>query len=89
MPEDQGWNGDRWTEEASALLKRLGWEKIADSNIDIEGTDGLWHGIDALFRYEDGFSSYKQGVFLEAKRYQNYPVYSEFCHPHRQPGLNQ
>lgn len=70
MAEDQGQNGDRWTEEASVLLSHLGWEKIADSNIDIEGSDGLQHGIDSLFRYEDGFSSSKQGVFLEAKRYQ-------------------
>lgn len=70
MPEDQGINGDRWTEEASRLLRRLGWEKIADSNIDIEGSDGYMHGIDALFRYMDGFKvSVTQGVFLEAKRY--------------------
>ena len=69
MPEDQGVNGDRWTEQASKLLKSLGWEKIADSNIDIEGTDGLKHGIDALFRYQDGYSAVKQGFFLEAKRY--------------------
>lgn len=70
MPEDQSVNGDRWTEHASLLLKRLGWQKIADSNIDIEGSDGLKHGIDALFRYEDGHSTTDQGVFLEAKRYQ-------------------
>lgn len=70
MPEDQGINGDRWTEEASRLLRRLGWEKIADSNIDIEGSDGYMHGIDALFKYVDGFQeNVTQGVFLEAKRY--------------------
>lgn len=71
MPEDQGQNGDRWTEEASRLLHRMGWEKVADSNIDIKGTDGLQHGIDALFTYDAGLDlSRREGVFLEAKRYQ-------------------
>ncbi len=70
MPEDQGQNGDRWTAEASRLLERLGWEKVADSNIDIEGVDGLKHGIDALFRFPSAFAPSKiEGVFLEAKRY--------------------
>lgn len=70
MPEDQGVNGDRWTDEASRLFKKAGWQKVADSNIDVPGTDGLQHGIDALFVYEDGFNpKIKQGVFLEAKRY--------------------
>jgi hypothetical protein len=70
MPEDQGVNGDRWTDQASRLFKKAGWDKIADSNIDVPGVDGLQHGIDALFCYEDGFSpKMKQGVFLEAKRY--------------------
>lgn len=71
MAEDQGVNGDIWTDEASRLLKRCGWEKVADSNIDITGSDGLKHGIDAMFKYFDGFlPSKEQGVFLEAKRYQ-------------------
>lgn len=71
MAEDQSINGDRWTEQASRLLRRLHWEKIADSNIDIPGIDGYVHGIDALFRYDDGWSvNAKQGVFLEAKRYE-------------------
>jgi hypothetical protein len=71
MPEDQGVNGDRWTEEASRLLRQLQWEKIADSNIDIQGADGHVHGIDALFRYDDGWMvDGKQGVFVEAKRYE-------------------
>jgi len=70
MPEDQGVNGGRWTDEASRLFKKAGWEKIADSNIDVPGVDGHQHGIDALFCYEDGFNpKMKQGVFLEAKRY--------------------
>lgn len=71
MPEDQGVNGDRWTEEASRLLRQLQWEKVADSNIDIKGAEGYVHGIDALFRYDDGWMvDGKQGVFLEAKRYE-------------------
>lgn len=70
MPEDQGVNGDRWTDEASRLFRRMGWEKIADSNIDIEGQDGLKHGIDSIFVYEDGFRpDLMQAVFIEAKRY--------------------
>lgn len=70
MPEDQGVNGDRWTDEASRLFKRAGWQKVADSNIDVPGTDGTQHGIDSLFTYEDGFKpQMQQGVFLEAKRY--------------------
>lgn len=70
MPEDQGVNGDRWTDEASRLFTQLGWEKIADSNIDIEGQNGLKHGIDSIFILHDGFQpNQKQVVFVEAKRY--------------------
>lgn len=70
MAEDQGVNGDIWTDEACRLFKKAGWQKFADSNIDIEGVDGASHGIDALFQYEDGFNPrMNQGVFLEAKRY--------------------
>lgn len=69
MAEDQGANGDRWTEQASKLLCELGWDKIADSNIDVEGSDGLMHGIDSLFRYNDAYTNVPQGVFVEAKRY--------------------
>ncbi len=70
MPEDQGVKGDKWTLEACRLLEALGWVKIADCNIDIPGPDGHMHGIDALFRYKDGFDPTRlQGVFLEAKCY--------------------
>lgn len=70
MPEDQSINGDIWTEEANHLLKKIGWEKIADSNIDVPGTDGYMHGIDSIFTFFDGFRPNKeQAVFLEAKRY--------------------
>ncbi len=70
MAEDEGANGDRWTEEACCLFTKAGWQKIADSNIDIEDTEGRDNGIDALFHYEDGFyPKMSQGVFIEAKRY--------------------
>ena len=70
MPEDEGVNGDRWNTEMSQLLRRIGWDKVADSNIDIEGSDGYKHGIDAIFKYADGFHpELYQGVFVEAKRY--------------------
>jgi len=69
MAEDQGVNGDRWTEQGSALLDRLGWEKIADSNIDLDGTEGLKHGIDALFKYSNGSKLHDEGIFFEAKYY--------------------
>lgn len=69
MAEDQDFNGNLWTAQASILLQKLGWLKVADSNIDIPGSNGFVHGIDALFRYEDGFNHPVQGVFLEAKRY--------------------
>lgn len=70
MAEDQSINGDKWTEQASKLLQALEWEKVADSNIDIPGSGELKHGIDAMFKFIDGFNPDKeQGVFLEAKRY--------------------
>ncbi len=69
MPEDQGVNGDRWTNEASRFLVRLNWEKVADSNIDIPGVDGREHGIDAMFTYKLLPNDESEGVFLEAKNY--------------------
>lgn len=70
MPEDQGVNGDRWTEQASLLFRKFGWNKVADSNIDIPGVDGLMHGIDSIFKYYDGARLITEGVFLEAKDYE-------------------
>ncbi len=70
MAEDQSVNGDRWTTQAAKLFSRLGWNKIGDCNIDVPGADGICHGIDSLFTYEDGYlNKKKQGIFLEAKRY--------------------
>ena len=70
MAEDQGVNGDIWTDQATRFLEKLGWIKIADSNIDVPGSNGLKHGIDSIFQFSDGFKPDKgQGVFIEAKRY--------------------
>lgn len=70
MPEDQGVNGDRWTNELAKLLIEFGWNKVADSNIDIIGIDKISHGIDSLYWYVDGLDLKRpKGVFLEAKRY--------------------
>jgi len=68
MPEDQGVNGDMWTEQACRLLQKANWQKIGDSNIDILDTSGKARGLDALFSYEDGLTaSLKRLVFVEAK----------------------
>jgi len=69
MPEDPGFNGGRWNSEASKFFSRMGWEKIGDSNMDFEGTDGHKHGIDSIFRYELTPGLGWEGVFLEAKYY--------------------
>lgn len=70
MAEDQGVNGNMWNAEASVLFKKVGWNKIADANIDIQGFDNSINGIDTLMKYENPTSSsIEQGVFLEAKRY--------------------
>lgn len=69
MPEDQGVNGDIWTEQAGALLDRFGWTKVAASNIDVPGSDGLMHGIDSMFIYHNEYGDNEQAVFLEAKSY--------------------
>lgn len=71
MPEDQGVNGDRWNNEASVLLTRLGWTKVGDSNIDVINEDGNKHGLDGMFVFADAKrnNTIKQGVLVEAKRY--------------------
>jgi hypothetical protein len=70
MAEDQGVNGDIWNEEASRLLSLLGWIKIGDRNIDIQGTDNNMYGVDTLLKYQDPrVSAVSTGVLMEAKRY--------------------
>lgn len=70
MPEDQGVNGDAWTEEACRLFSAARWHKIGDSNIDIDDSAGNARGLDAIFSYKDGFQpSISRGVFLEAKKW--------------------
>jgi hypothetical protein len=68
MAEDQGVNGDLWTDQASRLLEKANWQKIGDSNIDILDISGKARGVDALFSYDDGLTaSIKRLVFVEAK----------------------
>lgn len=68
MAEDQGVNGDAWTDQACRLFEASGWHKIAASNLDIKDTGGKSKGLDAIFSYKDGLlSSTNRGVFVEAK----------------------
>jgi hypothetical protein len=70
MAEDQGYNGDVWNKQACVLLGKLGWTKVGDYDIDIEGEDNKDYGIDSLFKYIDVRKSLiEQGVILESKRY--------------------
>ncbi len=71
MAEDQGINGAIWNNEAAILLKRLGWEQVGDSEIDIPTDEDKYRGIDRIFKYQDArrYGSRESTVFLEAKRY--------------------
>lgn len=70
MAEDQGYNGDVWNRQVCVLLNKLGWGKIGDYNMDIEGEDGKDCGIDSFFKYMDIRKSIcEQGVILESKCY--------------------
>src|SRR5688572_5258639 len=70
MAEDQGVNGDIWNAEFSLFLQDFGWEKVGDSNIDVENVSEQVMGLDSLFRYEFPMNddSFK-GVIVEAKCY--------------------
>jgi hypothetical protein len=71
MPEDQGVNGDAWNDEAAILLKRLSWEQIGDSNVDLTDEEGKNRGIDRLYQFDDiRRGNALTGVFVEAKRYE-------------------
>lgn len=79
MPEDQGINGDIWNKEATELLIKSGWTKIADREIDIKGIDNSLHGIDSLLKYENPPKpNIEQGVILEAKRYKTTSFQNSF-----------
>jgi hypothetical protein len=71
MPEDQGVNGDMWTEEATRLLLKLGWTKVGDSNVDVKNEEEKKNGLDAMFIYKDPKrnTNISEGIVLEAKRY--------------------
>ncbi|WP_319268727.1 hypothetical protein [uncultured Draconibacterium sp.] len=69
MAEDQGVNGDIWNNEATILLRKLGWELVADKNIDIPDIENKERGVDALFQYENPTTNGFQGILLEAKHY--------------------
>lgn len=71
MPEDQGINGDLWNDEASRLLKKLGWTQIGDSNLDLQNSDLLPVGVDRIFTFLDGRRSrtLAQCCLVEAKCY--------------------
>jgi hypothetical protein len=70
MAEDQGYNGDVWNKQACMLLNKLGWTKVGDYDIDIEGDDNKDYGIDSLFKYLDVRKSQcEQGVIIESKCY--------------------
>lgn len=69
MAENQGVNGDIWNDRAVALLEILGWEYLGDKNIDIKGSDGKEHGIDAVTMYDSPNLSIMQSCLVESKRY--------------------
>jgi hypothetical protein len=70
MAEDQGVDGDRWNDQATILLRALGWESLGDSNMDISNEDDKNHGVDRLFKFVDSKTgSIHEGVIVEAKTY--------------------
>ena len=50
--EDQHYNGDIWNREAFALLKKFGWNRIGDYDMDVKGEDGKKMGIDTIVKFE-------------------------------------
>lgn len=72
MPENQNFEGDRWTQNSIRFLRRLGWTQVGDSNFDISCTvhtdrRGQGHGIDSLFRYYDPYLMQEVYVIVESK----------------------
>lgn len=68
--EDQHYNGDVWNREAFALLKRFGWKRIGDYDMDVQGDDGKKMGIDTIVKFDTPLKAKPQLVVLEAKRYE-------------------
>lgn len=69
MAEDQGYNGDKWNDYVVYLLSQFGWEKIGDTNMDLEGEDENLGGVDALMVYEQPGYEMRRTVIVESKRY--------------------
>lgn len=70
MAEDEGVNGDIWTNEACRFFSKAGWETICSQNLDVKDSSGKKRGLDAIFKFQDGLSrNLQRGVFVEAKRY--------------------
>lgn len=84
MAEDQSYNGDIWTQEASILLSEYKWEQIGDQNMDVPGADKKDHGLDAIFKFEDPHCNNNQGILFEAKRYAT----TSFTQTHLQNWIN-
>lgn len=76
MAEKQGKLGDSWNDCAGRLLKKLGWQHIGDSNMDLTGSDDKEYGVDSIFMYSVAGKSMKQTVILESKRYQHTSINS-------------
>lgn len=70
MAEKQGKLGDNWNDCADRLLKKLGWQHIGDSNMDLTGSDDKEYGVDSIYKYSVAGKSTMQTVILESKRYQ-------------------
>lgn len=69
MAEKQGKLGDNWNDCADRLLKKLGWQHIGDSNMDLTGSDDKEYGVDSIYKYSVAGKSTMQTVILESKRY--------------------
>lgn len=69
MAEDQGYNGDKWNDYVVYLLSQFGWEKIGDTNMDLEGEDENIGGVDALMAYDQPGYAMRRTVVVESKRY--------------------
>lgn len=68
--EDQHYNGDVWNREVFALLKKFGWERIGDYDMDMQGDDGKKMGIDTIVKFDTPLKNKPQLAIIEAKRYE-------------------
>ena len=68
--EDQHYNGDIWNREAFALLKKFGWNRIGDYDMDVKGEDGKKMGIDTIVKFDTPLKAKPQLAVLEANSYE-------------------